>query len=82
MEAKGSYVIAEEFFEGDDKPFDVKDSEAQQRIRVLSIGEGVNSCKVGDLIIPYGREFMAFRNNDKTYIVLTDDQVVAVLDAK
>lgn len=81
LQAKNDYVITQAVVEGTDKPFDVVDNtKKHQYLEVVSVGEAVESCKVGDRVIPYGNEFQAFTFNDKQYVVLTDSQVLGVLN--
>lgn len=81
IKAKNDYVITTAIVEGGDKPFEVVDnSKKHQYLEVVSIGEEVDVCKVGDKVIPYGSEFQAFTFEDTQYVVLTASQVLGVLD--
>jgi co-chaperonin GroES (HSP10) len=77
--AKNDYIIAETLLEGSDKPFETVDnSQKNQYLQVVGVGKAVDSCKVGDKILPYGQEFQAFAFKGKQYIVLTSSQVIGV----
>lgn len=79
--AKNDFVITQAVVEGGDKPFDVVDSgKKHQFLQVIAVGEQVESCKVGDKVLPYGNEFQAFTFQDQQYIVLTDNQVLGVFN--
>lgn len=80
IEAKGNYIICEPRKADSDKPFVVEDSQKQpDNLIVLAVGEEVTSCKPGDKILPYGREFQAFTFDGQQYIVLENHQVIGVL---
>jgi co-chaperonin GroES (HSP10) len=81
IEAKNDFIITQAIEEGADQPFDVVDTnKKQQYLEVIAVGEQVESCKVGDKVIPYGAEFQAFTYRDKQYVVLTDQQVLGVVN--
>lgn len=81
IEAKNDFIITKAVVEGEDKPFDVVDSSKKhQYLEVQAVGEAVESCKVGDKVLPYGNEFQAFTFQDVQYVVLTDSQVLGVVN--
>lgn len=80
IEAKNDFVITQTIVEGGDKPFEVVESnQKQQYLEVVAVGDQVESCKVGDKVIPYGNEFQAFTYQNNQYVVLTDSQVLGVV---
>lgn len=79
--AKNDYIITKAVVDGEDKPFETVDnSQRNQYLEAVAVGEEVTSCKVGDKLIPYGSEFQAFNYQDQQYIVLTDNQVLGVVN--
>lgn len=79
--AKNDFIITKAVVEGGDKPFEVVDNtKKHQYLEVVAVGEQVEACKVGDKVIPYGAEFQAFTYQDNQYVVLTDSQVLGVIN--
>lgn len=82
IQAKNNYIIAKPVVVKDDKPFTVEESRPeQQHLTVMSIGDDVLSCKVGDNILPIGNEHQAFKYEGEQYLVLEDEKVLGVFNA-
>lgn len=81
IEAKNDFVITKAVVENQNKPFEVHDSNTKhQYLEVVSCGSEVKSCKPGDKVIPYGESFQAFNYHEQQYVVLTDEQVLGVVN--
>ena len=80
IEAKNDFILTQKGEESSDKPFDVVDNQNQNRyLEVVAVGDQVESCKVGDRIIPVGDQFQAFDFVGQQYVVVRDDQVMGVI---
>ncbi len=82
IQAKNDYIIVVEASQKDEsKALEVVDSSPQQNyLEVLSVGQDVDSCKVGDKVLPYGQQFQGFEYKGTKYIILTDNLVLGVLN--
>ena len=79
IQAKNDYIITTALVEDNKQPFEVIDSNRKQNhFEVLSVGDDVKSCKVGDKVLPDGQEFRAFPFEGKQYVVMTDSQIIGV----
>lgn len=80
IEAKGHYIIAQPSEQPDQKFAKVETAPKQQHLEVVAVGEEVTSCEAGDKVLPYGADFQAFLFEGKQYIILTNDQVLGVIN--